>query len=197
MLASLARPCHGRTAGSRRPWLSRNLVQMPPGFEFEDCDKIRRVNQRFVLGAFGSVEITFVRPLAEHLDPSLHRWIDTEGSETSSRFRVEAAAQRFQEAVKPGCHSHVLTVTETNRAGKSCPGRGALRWPQVSFRWRRLVSQANGPDVAEIGQQAGRQIRFSRTLAVQEPSARSGLVRASHALSALISPLNRNAHPCG
>jgi hypothetical protein len=95
---------------------------MPPGFEFEDRDKVRRVDQRFVLGPLGSVEITFVRPLAEHLDPCLHRWIDTEGNETSSRFRVEAEAQRFQKAVQPACRIHVLTLTrKTNRAGKVPP----------------------------------------------------------------------------
>jgi hypothetical protein len=33
----------------------RNLVKMPPRFELEDCDKIGRVNQRFVFGSLSGV----------------------------------------------------------------------------------------------------------------------------------------------
>ena len=56
-------------------------------------------------------ETTLVGPLTEHLDPRLHRLIDTEGNQTSSRLRVEAEAQRFQKAVKPGNRIHGLTLT--------------------------------------------------------------------------------------
>ncbi len=112
---------------------------MPAGFEFEDRDKIRRVNQRFVLGPLGCVENPFVRPLAKHFDPRLHRRIDTEGNKTSSRFRVEAEAQRFQKAVKPGCRIHVFTVTQMSGFAVSKSG--------LSARERRLEA----PSIAEIG----------------------------------------------
>ena len=85
---------------------------MPPGFEFEDRNKVGRVNQRFVFGPFSGVEIALVCPLTEHLDPCLHRLIDAERNQTSSRFRVQAEAQRFQKAVKPGNRIHALTLTQ-------------------------------------------------------------------------------------
>src|ERR1035438_3771167 len=100
---------------TRHPSLMRNLVKMPPGFEFEDCDKVGRVNQRFVFGPFRGVEITLVCPLTEHFDPRLHRLIDTEGNQTSSRLRVEAQAQWFQKAVKPGNGVHAVTLTQPMR----------------------------------------------------------------------------------
>jgi hypothetical protein len=74
---------------------------MTPGFEFEDCDKVGRVNQCFVFGPLSGVEITLVCPLTEHFDPCLHRLIDAERNQTTSRLHVEAEAQRFQKAAKP------------------------------------------------------------------------------------------------
>lgn len=85
---------------------------MPPGFEFEDCDKVGRVNQCFVFGPFGGVKTALVCPLTEHFDPRLYRLIDTEGNQTSSRLRVEAEAQRFQKAVQPSNRIHALTLTQ-------------------------------------------------------------------------------------
>jgi hypothetical protein len=104
----------------------RNLVEMPPGFELEDCDKVGRVNESFVFGPFRGVKITLVCPLTEHFNPRLHRLIDTEGNQTSSRLRVEAEAQRFQKAVKPGDRIHALTLTQPMNA----PEKGfTVTWP--------------------------------------------------------------------
>jgi len=72
--------------------LLRNLLQMAPGFEFEDRDKVRRVDQCFILGTLRSVEVALVRPIAKHLDPCLDRWIDTKGNQAPGRFRIEAKA---------------------------------------------------------------------------------------------------------
>jgi hypothetical protein len=45
-------------------------------------------------------EITFVRALTEHFDPSLYRWIDTEGNETSSGLLRETTSSAFT-ALRP------------------------------------------------------------------------------------------------
>jgi len=41
-----------------------------------------------------------------------HWFIDAEGNQTPSRFRVEAEAQGFQQPVKPGSRIHALTLPE-------------------------------------------------------------------------------------
>ena len=84
----------------------RNLVKMPAGFYFEDCNKVGRVNQCFVFGPFRGIKITLVGAFTEHFDSCLHWLVDTEGNQTPSRLRVEAEAQGFQKAVKPGSRIH-------------------------------------------------------------------------------------------
>jgi len=98
--------------------LVRDLVEMPAGFELEECDKVGRVNQGFVFGSLRGIETTFVRALAENFDPRLHRLIDTECDQTSSRFRVEAEAQRFQKAVKACSLIHALTLSQPMKAAE-------------------------------------------------------------------------------
>jgi hypothetical protein len=100
------------TPGSGKHALVRDQVEMPTSFELEDCDKVGRANQRFVFRSFRSVETAFVCALTENFDPRLHRLIDTECNQTSSRFRVEAKAQRLQKAVKAGRRIHGLTLTQ-------------------------------------------------------------------------------------
>jgi hypothetical protein len=78
----------------------------------QDRDKVRRVNQGFLLDLIGGAEFTFIRPVSEHLDPRLHRWVHAEGNRTSSRLNVEAKAQRFQNAVKPDRRVHALKLTQ-------------------------------------------------------------------------------------
>jgi hypothetical protein len=99
---------------------------MPPGFEFENRDKVRRVNQGFVLGPFRGGEVAFVCPLTEHFDPCLHRRIDPEGNQTPGRLRVEAKAERLQKSVKPGCRIHALTLTRETGVYGSYRLRGTL-----------------------------------------------------------------------
>ena len=111
------------TQGSSVRALVRDLIEMPAGFELEDRDKVGCVNQRFVFGSLRSIETTFVRALTENFDPSLHRLIDTECNQPSSRLRVEAKAQRFQEAVKAGRRIHGLTLSQSMRvAGEGIHG---------------------------------------------------------------------------
>jgi len=52
--------------------------------------RVRRVDQRVVLGAFSFVKSPFVGPLAEKRDSRLYRWIDTERDNTPRGFRVQA-----------------------------------------------------------------------------------------------------------
>jgi hypothetical protein len=91
--------------------LARIVVKMPAGFELEDCDKVGRVNQCLVFGSLSGIETTFVCTRTENFDPRLHRLVDTEGNQTSSRLRVEAEAQRFQKAVERRGRIHGLTLT--------------------------------------------------------------------------------------
>ena len=144
---------------------------MAPDFEFEDRDKVRSVNQRFVFGPFLSIEAAFVCPLTKHFDPCLHGCVDTKGNEPSSRFRVETKAQRFQNTVKPGCRSHALTLTKQldiagNEAfgccGVQCPvsARSGARPEMVSGSEARslngsspiltLIGGPNGPDKSTL-----------------------------------------------
>jgi hypothetical protein len=96
---------------------------MPPGFEFEDCDKVGRINQCVVFGSLRGVEIPLVCLLAEHFDPCLYRLIDTEGDQTTSRLRVQAEAQRFQKAVQPGNRIHAPHVNTTDAGGRRTHSR--------------------------------------------------------------------------
>src|SRR5579863_6987468 len=98
--------------------LLRNPVQMPTGFELEDRNKIRSVNQRSVFGPVLRVETTLVGPLTEHLDPCLYRRIYTESNKTPGGLHVEAEAQRFQKAVSPGCRIHAFTLTQETQISR-------------------------------------------------------------------------------
>jgi hypothetical protein len=90
VFVSRAKPLAEEAAGMWRPSLMRNLIQMPPGFEFEHPDNVRGVNQRFVFGPLGGVKIALIRPFPKSFDSCLKRRIATEGEGAPRRFPVEA-----------------------------------------------------------------------------------------------------------
>ena len=69
---------------------------MAAGLEFQDRNKVCRVNQSFVFRPFGVAERALICTFAEHLDSRLYRRFDAKGNQTSSRFHVEAKTQRFR-----------------------------------------------------------------------------------------------------
>lgn len=99
---------------------------MTAGFDFENCDKVGRIDQCFIFRPFRGGKIAFVGPLTKQLDPRLYWLIDTEGYDTSGRLRVEAKTQGFQKAVKPGSHIHALTLTQQMNPA---PGPAPCKYP--------------------------------------------------------------------
>ena len=84
---------------------------MPARVEFEDRDKVGRINQSFLFGAFRYIETTLVCPLTQRLDPRRHRSIDTEGNQTA---RDSASKQRLKSSKRsssPAPVSICLTLT--------------------------------------------------------------------------------------
>ena len=88
---------------------------MPLGFEPEDRDEVRGVDQGFVFGSLVSTELALVGAFTKHFDPRQHLWIDSERHQTPSRFRVETEAQRLQKTVESGSRVHALTLSQERR----------------------------------------------------------------------------------
>jgi hypothetical protein len=77
----------------RRIHLLLNLRgQVQPGFELEDRDEIRRVDQRFVFGAFTIAQRALVGPLSERIDSLLNRLRDLQIDDPACRCNVETPA---------------------------------------------------------------------------------------------------------
>ena len=91
-------------------------AEMPLGFEPEDCDKVRGVDECFVFGSLVFSEVALVGAFTEHFDPSQHLWIDLERHQAPSRFRVEAEAQRLQKTVESVSRVHALTLSQEDPA---------------------------------------------------------------------------------
>jgi hypothetical protein len=86
--------------------LISNSCEMPLGFEPEDCDKVRSVDQRCVFGSLVRSEVALVCAFTKQFDPRQHLWIDSKRHHTPSRFRVETEAQRLQKTVESGSRVH-------------------------------------------------------------------------------------------
>ena len=67
-------------------------VQIPPGFELEDRDEIRRVDQRLIFRALAIAKRALVGALSERIDPFLNRQGNLQIHYPACGLRVEAAA---------------------------------------------------------------------------------------------------------
>jgi hypothetical protein len=71
-------PCPGQKAACRHPPLISNPGELPPGLEPEDWDKVRGVDQGFVLGSLVNGELALVCEFTQQFYTSQQLWIDSE-----------------------------------------------------------------------------------------------------------------------
>jgi hypothetical protein len=106
-------PVHRQVAAVRHPSLLSNSVQAPVRLQFEYRDEVRSVDQRSAhrIRRVVRTEVAVIGPFSQSIDPfEFPYWrIDSKFDETPRWFRIEAAAQRVQKAIQPGCSVHAFT----------------------------------------------------------------------------------------
>jgi len=107
--------------------LSNCRVQIQAGFELEDRNEIRRIDQRLIFGAIALVKRSLVGPFSEIIDSLLNLWGHLEPGYPPCGFGVETAAKRLQKAVQAYRNAHVPTLTR-----KPCEPVGEWPWEQRS-----------------------------------------------------------------
>ncbi len=131
VLATVSSPVTDKQPESGVHWLIGNPREMPLGFEPEDCDKVRSVDQSFVFGSLVRGEVALVCAFTKHFDPRQHLWIDPKRHQTPSRFCVETEAQRLQKTVESGSRVHALTLSREEN-GHGARAASAAHWRDVN-----------------------------------------------------------------
>jgi hypothetical protein len=75
------------------PLLIISPGETPLGFEPEDRDKVRSVDQGFVFGSLVSSQMALVCAFTKHFDSRQHLWVYSERHQTPSRFGVETGTR--------------------------------------------------------------------------------------------------------
>jgi hypothetical protein len=134
VLAAFASPFADKSAHSCIHLL-RDLVQTPPGLELKHGNKVRRVDQRFVLGPFVRIECAAVGLFSERIDPFLYWRINSKVNQASSGLSVEAAAQWVKKTVQPGCGTHGPTLARYSGARLISHARSSMKSCARVDRW--------------------------------------------------------------
>jgi len=80
--------------------LLRRVGKLPAGLEFQNCDKIFGVDDRFIFRALVVSQQTFVGEFRKSIDPCLHRGGNIQCKDTAGRFGVQAAAERIEKLIE-------------------------------------------------------------------------------------------------
>ena len=124
IFATLASPPPDEVPRRRIHLLLNLRVQIPLGFELEDRDEIRCVDQRLIFRAFAIAKRALVGAPSERIDSFLNWRGNLQIDYSACGLAVETAAQRLQKAIQPNCSAHVLTLTRsTVPPGVVCVGR--------------------------------------------------------------------------
>jgi len=115
VLATISGPVTDKQPDSAIHLLISDVREMPLGFEPEDCDKVRGVDQGFVFGSLVRREVALVCAFTKHFDPRQHLWIGPKRHQTPSRFRIETEAQRLQKTVESASRVHALTLSQEEK----------------------------------------------------------------------------------
>ncbi len=100
---------------------------MALGFEPEDRDEVRGVDQGFVFGSLVGSKVALVCAFTKHFDPRQHLWIDSERHQTPSRFRVETEAQRLQKTIESATGVHASTLSQEENDSGMHPAKSGHR----------------------------------------------------------------------
>lgn len=81
------------------------------GFQLQNRDKIRSIDQGFVFGEIIVAKEPFVSALGEIVDSCLYLRLHSEGDNTTCGISVQTSAQGIQKFVENRRGAHALTVS--------------------------------------------------------------------------------------
>lgn len=110
ILATLASASPDEVPCRRIHLLLNRRIQVQPGFQFEDRNEIRRVDQRLILGTLVGAKSALIGPLRKRVDSFLNRRGDLEVGHSTSGLSVETAAQGIQKTIQASRNTHSLKL---------------------------------------------------------------------------------------
>jgi hypothetical protein len=112
--------------------LLKRGVELMTGFELENRDEVRCVDQRLIFRKLAFAQDAVVSPFREFVYTLLHERANLQTDNATRRLRIEASAQGLQQAVQAHYYAHITTLAWAVRTKKA---RQLSREPCGRFRF--------------------------------------------------------------
>ena len=112
--------------------LLKRGVELLPGFELENRDEVRCVDERLIFRKLAFAQGALVRPFCEFLHTLLHGRANLQTDNATRGLRIEASAQGLQQTVQAHYCAHFTTLAwavRTKKRGSSHATRAAASGP--------------------------------------------------------------------